>query len=284
VLTARARAALGSPREPVGDSRAMVGSTVPQVRGWLRQRTGVVGAVRGAVEAPLRERLGRLTLVAEPPPPRPRQPLSNPSPGIHEEVHSRVDQPFVMAAFAAPGPAALPAFVVAHEVARDRAARRFQLRGSELRARTPFVAWSPLAGDDLVCFHRRGVQFVQLLPGEVAAGAKDELAATAAELAAFLQDLRQDPPTAAEVAKARTHAVAELGLEPPTLANCDPAVLGGRLRAAMLASRRGIDLASIAAVGVAEVQQVLGTVLDPAGAYWHALMPAPQPDRGWRRR
>lgn len=284
VLAARARAALGSWQQPVGDSRAMLQSTPAQVRSWLRQPGGVVGAVRGAVASPLREALGRIALTACPPAEPRQRGAATPSGGLHEEVHSRVDQPFVMAAFAVPGQDALPAFVLACEVARERAARRFQLRGSELRARTPFVAWSPLAGEDIACFHRRGVQFVQLLPGEVAADANAELAATAAELAGFLQELRQAAPTAAEVAKARTHALAELGLEPATVANSAPAVLGGRLRAAMLAKHRGLDAAAIAAVGVAEVQQVLAQALDPAGAYWHALMPAPQPDRGWRRR
>jgi hypothetical protein len=200
-----------------------------------------------------------------------------------EEVHSRVDQPFVMAAFRVPLEG-LEAFAVGIEVAKERAARRFKLRGSEMRARTPVVAWSWLAGDSVVRFHRRGEEPRRLLPGEAAADAAAELAATTAELEAFLQDLRQNAPGAAEVSNACTHAVVELGLAEPTLANSDPSVLAGRLRAAMLARRRGIEAAAIAAVTPAQVQQALQGTLDAKRAYWHALMPAPQAGMGWRHR
>lgn len=284
-LGALALAAFALPANGGAPPAAMLGRAPTEFRELLRQPWPVRGALRGAVTPELADALRRHPWgeVASAPP-RPAAAPQVPPAGRREEVHARVDQPFVMVAFPAPTPELLPAFVVASEVARARAARRFKLRGSELRAGTPFVAWSALAGDPCVCLHRRGEPWRQLLPGEVAADADAERDATVAELAAFLQDLQQNATTEPEVSRARTVAIAEAGLEPVTAAGTEPAVLGARLRAALLARHRGLDAATLAAVGVDDVQRALAMTLRPEAASWHVLMPAPRADRGWRRR
>jgi hypothetical protein len=199
-------------------------------------------------------------------------------------VHARIDQPFVMVAFAAPDGAERAAFAVACEVLRARAARRWRLHGTESFAGTPSVAWSWLHGDTFARVHRRGRDVFRLLPGEDAADVHEELAATRAEVAALLHDLQHVPPTAAEVSKACTDLALELGLAPAARASGDAAVLAPRLLAALLAARRGVDAAALAEVTAAAVQRTLAACFAPAAARWHALLPEARAGYGWRRR
>ncbi|MCA3007853.1 MAG: hypothetical protein INH34_05755 [Phycisphaerales bacterium] len=198
-----------------------------------------------------------------------------------DTVHRRVDQPFVAAAFAVPMDLDRAALAVALAVARDRAARRWQLRGSELRAGTPFVDWSWLRGDALVAFHRRGLPPVRLRPGEPAADAAAERDATAAELRELLADLRR-PVDEREIAGARTQVVAEVGCQLRADAS-DPATVALALRQALLRAVRGIDAGAVAAVTPAAATAALARVLD-APACWRALLPTPSVALGWRPR
>jgi hypothetical protein len=198
-----------------------------------------------------------------------------------DTVHRRVDQPFVAAAFAVPMDLDRAALAVALAVARDRAARRWQLRGSELRAGTPFVDWSWLRGDALVAFHRRGLPPVRLRPGEPAADAAAERDATAAELRELLADLRR-PVDDREIGGARTQVVAEVGCQLRADAS-DPATVALALRQALLRAVRGIDAGAVAAVTPAAATAALARVLD-APACWRALLPTPSVALGWRPR
>jgi hypothetical protein len=277
--------AVGDPAtSPYGDPVLMLALTPARVRELLAQPVGAVGVVCGAADAAFAAELPRLYTGAAPStvPAAPRTVHSPPPEAPGTTVHSRVDQPFVVAAFAV---SASPALAVGCELARDRAARRCKLRGSELRAGTPFVAWSWLTGDAVVRFFRRGESFTQLRRGEVApADAEAERAATAAELEALLADLRARPPSGSELSNARTHLLAESGLAAPTAGAGDAAMIGGRLRNTMLCRERGITAAAVEAVTASEVQQALAAALAPERAHWHALLPVPQADRGWRRR
>jgi hypothetical protein len=286
VLALRARAAFGVVYEPIGDAAAMLQHTPERVRELLREPVGTAAAARGAIDTAM---AARLTGLALPDPRRSAGRTASWHPPGHEvrreEVHPRVDQPFVMASFRVPDGVATATLAVAIEVARARGAREFRLRGRELRAETPLVAWSWLAGETVVRFHRRGTNFVQLLRGQQApADAVAEGQATARELEAFLVTLRQDPPTTAEVAMARTRVCAEAGLDAADAASCAPEVLGGRLRAAMLARYRRVDRAAIESVTAAGAAAALAATLDPARGYWHTLLPAPRKDHGWPRR
>ncbi len=278
-----------------GDSATMASMTPTQVRAWLCEPTMVAGEVRGAVSPTLRAALGQIEF------PQSdefrndenrkrgddaRYDISyQAAGGVRQELHSRVDQPFVMAAFWLACFADRPALAVGLEVAKARAVRRFRVRGSELRAHTPVVAWSWLAGDEIVRFHRQGEQPAVLLRGEVMrADAAAETAATVAELESFLAELRQKPPTDREVSNARTHLITELGLAAFTTADGEPAVCGGRLMASLLGGRRRVDKRGIENVTPASAHAAIVYVLSPANAYWHALLPAARPDRGWRQR
>jgi hypothetical protein len=190
-----------------------------------------------------------------------------------------------MAAFRAPDTSQLPAFAVAVEVARARAAKRFRFGGSELRAHAPFVAWSWPAGDSCVRFFRRGREPRHLIKGErFEADAAAEAAATWSELAAFLDDLRDRPPSADEVAQARQALLAELGLAVAADRPIPAAVLPGWLLVQLLATRRGIDAAAIAAVEPAAAHAVLTAAIESGKGCHHELLPLPLADRTWPRR
>lgn len=281
VLACRARAAFGVAGAHDTASSVLAALTVPQVGDRLGRGGALAIGVAGQVSPGLLAALRGLRL-----PPTAAEPhragAAAVPPGGQAEIHTRVDQPFVMAAFPVPEDVSRPALAVALEVARARAAKG--LRGSEALARTPAVAWSLLAGDDVVCFHRRGRNPVGLLPGETGADAAAERAATAAELEAFLQQLRDDPPRAPELAAARAHLIAEAGLAEGLAGAGDAAVVGGRLLAALLASHRRIEASAVSAVTAEAAHAALVATLVRERGYWHSLLPEPRKDRGWRRR
>lgn len=282
VLARRARAAFGVAGAHDTASSALAALTVPQVGKLLVRGGALAVGVAGQASPGLLAALRGLRLPPAVAEPRRATVAAAVPPGDESEIHTRVDQPFVMAAFRVPPDVSRPALAVALEVARARAAKG--LRGSEALARTPAVAWSLLAGDDVVCFHRRGRNPVALLPGEASADAAAERAATAAELAAFLQQLRDDPPRAPEVTAARTHLIAEAGLAEGVAGAGDAAVVGGRLLAALLASHRRIEASAVAAVTAEAAHAALVATLVRERGYWHSLLPEPRKDRGWRRR
>lgn len=257
------------------------------IRDLLRQPVHRSGGGAGAVRPSLRAAVDALPF-GRTPDPRSGRTMLFPAPAAGaptSETHARVDQPFVMAAFRAPDREQWPAFAVALEVARARGARRLPGRGSEGRARTPLVAWSWVAGDRVVRFHRRGTEARRLLPGEQPeADAAAEAAATWHELAAFLDDLRERPPAAAEVQAAKAALVAELGLA----VDADRVVVGpfvsGWLLVQMLGPRRGIDAVAIEAVDAAAAHAVLTAAIEPGKGYHHELLPLPRTDRTWPRR
>lgn len=279
VLTAAALQRAGA--SGLVDARTMLELPASRVRELLRAMPFAAIQVRGRVPDDLRQAVAGRTVAPVPW----TGGVVDLAPGRGEQTHTRLDQPFVMAAFAVPDAVPSAALLVGVEVARERAARRLPLRGSELRAGTPVVAFAPQAGDTLVRFFRRGEAYLDLLPGEVApADAAAEGTATAAELEGLLTDLRERAPTAAELSNARTHAVAESGLAPPTVAGSDPAVLGGRLLQAMLSRHRGLDGEAMPSVTAADAHAALRHLLQPSRAYWHTLLPVALRDRGWRRR
>jgi hypothetical protein len=178
----------------------------------------------------------------------------------------------------------LPAFALGIEVARART-RRLPLRFWQAMGRAPTVGWSWLYGDPVVVFCRRGADFVKLRPGErVEADMEAERDATIAELDSILQNLRQQPATARELAEARSALQLELALQPLPPGQSAAAANAGRLQVLLLGACRGIDKTALQAVTPERVHAVLTSVLDPAGACWHGLMPVARSDVGWIRR
>jgi len=211
--------------------------------------------------------------------------LAGPAPGAGDELvselHPRVDQPFVALAFAVPADLDRAALAVALAIARERAAALWPLRGSELRARTPYVAWSWLHDERVVTVHRRGFAPIAVRPGERCADAAAECEATVAEVRALLAEL-QRPFAAGEMVAGRDRAAAELGLR-LALDVADPASAALALRQQMVRYRHGIDAAALAAVDAAAATAALQRVL-AAPRQWHALLPSPSPAKGWRPR
>ncbi len=287
VLAARARRAFGG-MPSAGDSAQMAALRPDAVREQMRVAVPVTGGGAGAVTASLRAAVAALPLPARDDALRFSSLMLSPATagkGLRTEQHSRIDQPFVMAAFQAPEKAQLAAFAVTLQVARARAAKFFRYRGSEARAHAPFVAWSWVADDPVVCFHRRGTEPKKLIKGErLEADAAAEAAATWAELAVFLDDLRDRPPSAAEVAAARQALVDEMGLVIPHDRPVTAAVLPGWLLVQLLAARRGIDAAAIAAVEPAAAHAVLVAAIASGKGCYHELLPVPRADRTWPRR
>jgi hypothetical protein len=293
VLHARVRAQLLGRGLPRGDSQVLLALTAAQVRELLRvpvdHALGVVGPA-GQVVAALR---------AWPAPPPDPDGRSGPPTtaavavagvGAGSEVHARVDAPLVVMAFPVAAAVQRPALAVGLEVLRARAMRvgsGFAPRGNEWMARAPWIAWSWLAGEQLVRFHRRGFDAVQLLPGEVLRGAVDAAAegrATAAELDSLLAAARATPPTAAEVATAQRTLLGEFGFEVAAEREVDAALLAPWTVVHLLGPRRGIEAAAIAAVDVDAVQRALTAVLVESAAARHTLLPAPAPNRLWKAR
>lgn len=279
-LAAAARAALcPDGPAPIG-SEALSALTPARMRDLAKSTRRALAGVAGDVPSAVRELAATdanaLTVARR----------SDPAVAVGDDrivgrVHRRVDQPFVAAAFAVPADLDRATLAVAVAVARDRAARRWQLRGSELRAGTPFVDWSWLRGDGIVTFHRRGVAPVRLRPGEPAADVAAERDATAGELRGLLADLRR-PVEDRELLAARAQAAAELGcqLRPD---GPDPAMVALCLRQALLRAARGCDAAHVAAVSTAAATTAIARLLE-GPRRWSALLPTSSASLGWRPR
>jgi hypothetical protein len=280
-LAAAMRAALSTEGPAPAGPSALLALSPAAVRELASAPRRTLAGIAGD-DAPAVRALARSAERADlPPARRGASPAAAPASGLVDTVHRRVDQPFVAVAFAAADDVDRAALAVALAVARDRAARRWQLRGSELRAGTPFVDWSWLRGDRIVAFHRRGAAPVRLRPGEPAADAAAERDATAAELRELLADLRR-PIDEREAAAARAQAAAELGCQLRADAS-DPATLALGLRQALLRRVRGIDGDAVVAVTPGAASAALAQLLDSQGC-WQALMPTPSAALGWRPR
>jgi hypothetical protein len=278
-------------RPVAGSAPAMAALTPAQVRGLLQVPVAVQLGVLGAIPPELRRAISlpERAVHARKPESTAEAAVAVVQNAIEYETHSRVDSPFVAVGFRAPRSDLLPAFALGIEVARART-RRLPVRFGQAMGRAPIVGWSWLHGDPVVVFCRRGADFVQLRPGEhVEADMESARDATIAELESILQNLRQQPPTARELADARSALQLELALQPLTpdkqsaLAG-SPAALPGRLQVLLLGACHGIDKTALEAVTREGVTAVLASVLDPAGACWHGLMPVPRSDVGWTRR
>ena len=278
-------------RPVAGSAPAMAALTPAQVRQLLVVPVAIRLGVLGAVPSDLRRAVEGLPASVAPArkPERPADAAAAVANAIEYETHTRVDSPFVAVGFRAPRSDQLPAFALGIEVARART-RRLPLRFGQAMGRAPIVGWSWLHGDPVVVFCRRGADFVQLRPGErVEADMETERDATIAELETILQNLRREPPTARELADALGALQLELALLPPSpdrqsAAAANGAALPGRLQVLLLGACRGIDRTALAAATPAAVHAVLASVLDPAGACWHGLMPVARSDVGWLRR
>ncbi|MFK7741626.1 MAG: hypothetical protein AB8H80_15015 [Planctomycetota bacterium] len=287
-------------RPPEGSSAEIAGLTNEHVRQALAaavpMRVGALGIVPAALRAAA-ERLpwrsaeaakktaGRSSLAD----------ARQPSGVLPKELpHRRSDSPWVAAAFVAPVSvdstgAERAAFALALDLASQRAARSLRLRGQELFARAPLVAWSLLDEDRLAFFCRRGEQPIELLPGEVAqATVADERRATRGELDALLEDLRTRALLPAEVNAARERLryrfeVPEPGSRP--VWGGEPATLPGRLQLLLLANQlRTFSAAELDSVAIEDVARVFSETLAPGRAFWLALLPLPSERAGFRAR
>lgn len=278
-------------RPVAGSAPAMAALTPGQVRELLLVPVAVRLGVLGAIPPELRRAVEGLPAraVHARKPERAVDAVVAVGNAIEYETHDRVDSPFVAVGFRAPSGDQLPAFALAIEVARART-RRLPMRAGQAMGRAPVVGWSWLHGDPVVVFCRRGADFVQLRPGErVEADIAAERDATVAELESILQNLRREPPTARELADALSALQLELALQPlspdrQSALAANAAVLPWRLQVLLLGARRGIDKTALASATPAAVHASLASVLDPAGACWHGLMPVPRSDVGWIRR
>lgn len=267
-------------RPPLGPEALLQLSpaTLRQLAGERPPRAvGESGQLPTAVRAALPAARGGVGLPA----PAAAAAVAPPSTAIVDEVHRRIDQPFVAVAFAVPADLDRAALAAGLAVARERAAVRLPLRGTELRAGTPLVDWSWLHGDRVVRCHRRGASPVRMRPGEPFVDAAAERDATAAELRQLLAEL-QRPVEERELAPARRQLAAELGGQLRADA-ADPAAAALCLRQALLRNARGIDLAAVAAVTPEQATAALQR-LTSAPSCWRALLPTPSAALGWRPR
>jgi hypothetical protein len=288
VLRARAEVAAGL--AATADAETAIAATAALTPIVVRQalaaqRPASWGAI-GALPADLAERVAALAWPAlADVEPAGRCSVRAPSGERGEELHARSDAPWIAAAFPAPAAEQAAVFAIAIEVARARAVRAFRHRGREADARAPAVAWSPLAGDPLVRFHRRGEHPRQLLKGERReADAAAELVATEAELVRFLNELREVPPSAIELQRYRDGLLAEFGLRLPSDRPAPAPLLPHWLLAGLLLPRRGIDANALSAVTAEAVLGLWQDLLQPGRGHWHRLLPKPRADVGWRRR
>ncbi|MCR9248232.1 MAG: hypothetical protein NXI31_24655 [bacterium] len=279
VLQSRARRALltGSAQRGLhGDARSVQQVTPARVRELLGRACGVEHAVFGAVPAAVRE----LRLPGRPPQGAPPRRAVEPAKSVREPSgsapgsptiakHSRVNGPFVAVAARAPGPAEHAAFAVGVEVARARARRRLPNRLFEAHrfARAPLVGWSWLDADAIVVLTRRGHD-------------GDEPEQAFAELDALLADLRERPPSARELEKARRTLAHELA---PLPWNSTASVSPGRVVVAMRAARRGITSAAITGVSAAAAHRALASALAPDRLWRGGLVPSVVKDPFRRR-
>lgn len=236
VLEGRARRALltgGAARGVQGAAARLLEVTPARLRERSCSPVPVRGLVLGAVSDALRAEVAELALPSVPPAVARRGAVgadavvAAPPEEVEPSVHARLDGPFAALAFAVAADVDREALAVGIEVARMRGARELPLRGPEVRARAPLVAWSWLDGDPLVQCCRRGAN-------------GDEPARAFAELDALVEDLRTRAPSAEECDIARRTLRWELGLVPLPPAT-DGAALPGRALALLLADRRGVD-------------------------------------------
>ena len=292
VLAGRARSRLGAGRGLAGPLRgeptAVAAIAPARVRARLRAATPPTVMVLGAVPPELRQALADVCGAPLPPlpvaagEPAPASAAGGNAAELASEVHERTDAPFVAAAFLAP-PTVDAAFVLAVQVARARAQKRFGALRSGVLAHAPFVGWSWLSGDPVVVFHRRGPDPIQRLPQEPPGRpATAVAAATRQELVELLADLCTAPPTAAELAAARAAVHVEHGCAAMPAGQATPAaMLPGRAMARLLAARRPAAVANLDTVDTVAVHAAMVASFRPERACWHALLPAPRSDRAW---
>lgn len=293
VLAGRARARLGAGRGfawPLrGEPQAVASIDPARVRARLAEATPAAVLVLGSAPTELRQALADLRCASLPP----RRSSTTPGDVVPAdgakaeveaamEVHERIDAPFVAAAFLAP-PNVDAAFVLGVQVARARAQKRFGALRSGVLAHAPFVAWSWLAGEPVVLFHRRGPDPSQRLPQEPPGRpAAAVAAAVRKELVGLLDDLCSVPPTAAELAAARAAVLVESGSEPMPARQATPAaMLPGRAMARLLAARRPAAVANLDTTDAAAVHTAMVANFRPERAGWHTLVPAARSDRAW---
>lgn len=270
VFECRARALMfaGQPagRPVAGSATALQACTVAQVRERLRRPVGVSGHVFGA---PVHGELPPLPAAAPRSPVDPAPPVAAEAAwtALTSQVHSRVDGPFVAAAFRWPAGTSLADQALALEVARVRAARQLRLRGGEAMARSPLVGWSWRAGGSVVVFARRGHNGDAPEPAQ-------------RELQALLDDLRHRPPTARELTSAANGLAAETAMPPwsaeqQQLIASSSGALVGRALVAVLVRHRGLQGVDFGAATAAQVHAALRQGLPEQGALWLALVPVP---------
>jgi hypothetical protein len=278
VLMARLRAHWfaghdAKPTPPADPARAMSALSVARVRELLLvPRPRLVGVLGGCTVAQVAAARAFFTTADAAAFVRsPVLPSGGPR-ALVAEAHARVDAPFVATAFPiADEPR--PVLAVAVALARQRAERRWQPRSIEAVARAPFVAWSWLHDEPLVVFHRRGFAARKLLPGERAALAEAETAATRAEIEALLADLQQHAPTPAELQAAKAAMATEYALDREPIAAGEARAASVWLPARLRASVRGIEPATLSRVTAAEVHALWQRRFAPLAGGWHALAP-----------
>jgi hypothetical protein len=250
-----------------GSPTAVQALTIARVRELLAEPCAVTAIGLGVLPPELRSGAEALRFVGGPPRgPRAGSSVAASIPTALEQIgNPRTDAVFVAAAFAVPGAVDRAALAVGLEVARVRASRSLPPRPEESMARAPRIAWSWLHGDPVVVFCRRGPNGTKLdRPRQ--------------ELERLIAELRENPPTAAEMAAAVQTLDLELSLPPwsaervETLAAA-PAALPGRAIALLLAARRGLEWAAIAAANESSVQGALAATLAPERTCWLAVVP-----------
>ncbi|MBL8748857.1 MAG: hypothetical protein JNK78_06830 [Planctomycetes bacterium] len=258
------RALLAGPiaRPVAGTASAVAAVDAVRLRERLREPVGFRGVGVGAVPADVRA-AAAAWVARDVSPPRASERGTDRLRVAPPTPHARIDGPFAAAAFVA-GDAG-PELAVAVEVARQRAARRWRFRGKEWIAKAPAVSWSWTRGEPLVRFCRRGVE------GADPAGAKGDIEA-------LLADLRERPPSAAEVAAAVRALESECGAS----GSAEASLLPGRAIGAGLARRRGIDVATLAAVTPDGALRAARRTFAPDTGWWGSMVPTGvRPDSPW---
>lgn len=278
VLECRARHALGTgpkARPVAGSATDLQAMTNARVRTLLAAPVGIACLGLGELPHGLRAAADAWPVHAIG---RERRPEARAATSLERQAlptpatHPRIDGPFVSAAFPVTEAGATPALAVAIEVAKARAARLLRLRGREMVARAPFVAWSWLHGEPLVVFRRRGAN--EAAPD----GARRDLEA-------LLMDLRERPPGPAELAAAVQALQQELAGPPwsPVLVGAlasSSASLPGRAVALLLGRVRGIAAADLAGVTAEAAHAAFVQTCRADLAFWDALVPKPAAPTG----
>jgi len=291
LLASRARKEVGAgtaiERPAAGIAAAIAKLTPARVRAELRRPAPMRVACLGNLDEKLRAGVHKL------PVPHLEHPAFAPllcnertaAAPVSTQLHDRIDSPYVAAAFALPHGLDRASLAVGVEIATARAFRRWRYRGFEQQARAPFVAWSWLHQDPLLHFCRRGENPRQLLPGERSqANADDEAGATAAELQAYLQDLRTNKPSQQELQLARASLQRRLGFAESSPWAKEPATYPGRLQVLLLATHHRVAVARLDTVSADSVHAALKQVLAQGRGSWHSLVPANSTSYGYRQR